>query len=86
MPYKWKDNENIRIKHKKIYTIIIIGMMGIDTFDILFHKVSFSDCFNLALGTFLLWGMWMNGFYRISRKVAEWKMKRRDNRFDYFSR
>lgn len=85
MPRRWKDNEPINIKYRRLYTVIAIGLTAMDLIDIMKGKANFADYFNLVWCPFILWGMWLGGFYKIQRRIMEWRLKRRDNRFDYFS-
>ena len=81
---KWKDNETVKIKYRWLYTLGAGFMIIMSTFDILYLKYDWQDFFNIGLAVFLLWGIWLNGFYKIMRKIKEWELKRKDNKFDYF--
>ena len=81
---KWKDNENIKIKYRKLYTLGASFIIFMALLDFAFFKYTIQDVLSLFLGSFLLWGIWMNGLYKIARTLTEWKLKRDDNKFDYF--
>ena len=81
---KWKDNETIKIKYRWLYTAGSIFMMFMATLNFLFFKWNWQDILNFGLGAFLMWGIWMNGLYKIMRKITEIRLRRKDNKFDYF--
>ncbi len=81
---KWKDNENIKIKYRKIYTFGACFIIFMSALNIAFFRYTVQDFISIFLGSFLLWGIWMNGLYKIMRKITEWKLKRSDNKFDYW--
>lgn len=80
----WKDNENIKIKHSRLYLIGAGFLIVMSSLDILFFKYNWQDIMNLGLGIFLVWGVKFNGLYKIARYLTEKRLKRRDNKFDYF--
>ena len=84
LPFKFKDNEAVKLKHKWIYLSGAIFVSFMAVIDMLFFKWDWQDPFNLGLGLFIIWGVQFNGLYRIMRKIAVWRLKRRDNKFDYF--
>ena len=87
MPYNFKDNGSHIVKpfQRKLYFIIgclIIGRAGLDL--VLTHNLDVMDGLNIILGLVLIWGVNLNGFYKIARWYMEWKLRRNDNKFDYF--
>ena len=89
MPYKFKDDGSHIIKQfqRKIYFIIGILITIRPIFNyILFRENDFLDWLGIPFGLLLIWGINKNGFYKIIRKITEWKMKNKDNKFDYFAR
>ena len=84
MPYKFKDDGSHIIKpfQKKIYLIIgslIVGRAFLDLF--LVGGIDVMDILNIILGLFMIWGIQFNGFYKIARRYAEWKLKQQDNKW-----
>jgi len=81
---KWKDEGSHIIKpfQRKIY--LIIGCLIIlrpVVFFVLFRQLDVLDIMNIVLGSFLIWGIQLNGFYKIIRWYAERQMKRWDNKW-----
>lgn len=86
MTRRWKDNENIKIKHSRLYLIgagFLIVMSSLNFIVPWFHW-NWQDFLNIGLGVFLIWGVKFNGLYKIARYLTERRLKRRDNKFDYF--
>ena len=83
---KWKDNEAIKIKYKWFYLGGAVFIVFMALMNILFFKWTWQDPFNIALGLFIVWGVQFNGLYRIMRKITEYRLRRKDNKFDYYSR
>ena len=81
---KWKDSEVIKIKYRKLYTFGASFIIFMALLDFVFFKYTIQDFISIFLGSFLLWGIWMNGLYKIMRRITEWRLKRKDNSFDYF--
>ena len=86
---KWKDNENNVIPKFFKNILIIFGLFGLTFLPIdviIFHRIDFQDVFNLCLGLFAIWTGKYNGLYKIARAYAEWKLRRKDNKWRYYSR
>ena len=86
---KWKDNENAAVPKFFKNVLIVFGTIGLIflPLDILvLHRIDFQDVFNFGLGLFAIWAGKYNGLYRIARKYADWKTRRKDNKCDYYSR
>lgn len=86
---KWKDDGSHVIKpfQRKMYFIIgclIIGRAVLDW--VLTKYLDSMDYLNIILGLVLIWGINLNGFYKLARRYMEWKLSRNGNRFDYYSR
>ena len=81
---KWKDNENIKLKHSRLFLIGAGFIIFMSVADFLFFKWDWRDIMNMGIGLFLIWGVKFNGLYRIARKLTEYRLRRRDNKFDYF--
>jgi hypothetical protein len=84
MTRKWKDNEAVKIKYRWLYTLGASFMIFMSTLDVIIERYNAQDFLNIGLGVFVLWGIWLGGLYKIMRKIHAWKIKRDDNKFDYF--
>lgn len=84
MSRKWKDNEVVKIKHRWLYTLGASFMIFMSILDVIIGRYNAQDFLNIGLGVFLLWGIWLGGLSKIMRKIHEWKIKRNDNKFDYY--
>lgn len=86
---KWKDDGSHVIKplQRKLYFIIgcLIIVKSFTPF-ILYRTYDFIDVFQLGCGLLLIWGVNLNGFYKFARIYTEWKLKSKDNKFDYYSK
>lgn len=47
------------------------------------HYLSLEDILDIFGATILIYFAKYNGAYRIMRKLAEWQIKQRDNKFDW---
>ena len=80
---KWKDKTPIPIKHGKIYAFAILGsfaLAGIHYIE--YGNLSIENIIGIALATFLIYGIWFGGIYKIARYFAERKAKNSDNDFN----
>ena len=86
---KWKDDGSSFIKplQRKLYFIIgcLIAARPL-IFFLIGSDVTIFDIINGGLGILLIWGVNFNGFYKLARRYMEWRLKHKDNRFDYYSR
>ena len=86
---KWKDDGSHIIKpfQRKIYLIIggLIMARPVITYYIT-GTIDVMDVINFFLGALMIWGVRFNGFYKLAKMYAEWNLKRKDNRFDYYSK
>ena len=89
MPYKFKDDGSDLISplKRKLY-MIISGLLIIRPIIslLLFHYIDLADAYWFSIGLFLVWAIQFNGFYKIARRYAEWNLKRKGNKFDYYSK
>ena len=77
---KWNDKEPVKIRHKKIFAVAIAGSFGLSIFHyVMFGYLSFENIAGIALATFLIYGIWFGGMYKIMRWYAERKAKKFDN-------
>ena len=78
--YNFKDKGQIPLKHQKIYAIAIAGSYGLSVIHYLeYGYLSLENIAGMALATFLIYGIWFGGMYKIIRWYAERKAKQRDN-------
>lgn len=81
---KWKDDGSDLIKPRQRKLYFLLSMLFITKpliFFILKYPIDGFDLFGSFMGFVLMWGTNFNGFYKISRKITEWDMKRRDNKW-----
>ena len=88
MPYKFKDNQNKPNQSKK-FKLLFIGLSGFiileSTFEMIAAKsIDIHSLINIGLAFFVVWGVWFNGYYKIMRAYASWKLRKQDSKFDYF--
>ena len=84
MPYQFKDNENIKLPMKRLWVFLCGLSLSISAFDILYGKYTIYDIAAIPMSVFGFWAIQFNGWYKIERRLAEYYMKRRSRRFDYF--
>ena len=85
---KWKDDGSHILKplQRKLYIIIGFILISRPVLSIIqFHTFDYVDIMWGFCGVTLIWGVKFNGFYKLARLYAEWKI-RKDNHFDYYSR
>lgn len=86
--HKFKNDGSGMIpeKTRKLYLITTIALLiFVVVKDIIIAKIYVLDIVSIALGVCVLWGIQFNGAYKIARKIMEWKLTRKDNKFDYRS-
>ena len=80
---KFKDKSPIPIKHRKIYAFAILesfALAGIHYIE--YGNLSIENIIGIALATFLIYGIWFGGIYKIARYFAERNAKNSDNDFN----
>ena len=88
MPYKFKDDGSHIIKplQRKLYLIIGLILIVRPVISVIqFHSIDYIDVVWGIGGLVTIWGVKFNGFYKLARLYAEWKL-RKDNKFDYYSK
>lgn len=76
----WKDQGRLPLKHQKIYAIAIGGTYALAGFHYLAYGfLSIENIVGLGLATFLIYGIWFGGIYKIARYYAERKARSFDN-------
>ena len=87
MPYQFKDNQNTPYRSKK-YRLLFFGLSAFIIIESILGMVAagvnIHDLINIGLALFVIWGVQFNGYYKIMRAYASWKMKKQDSKFDYF--
>lgn len=79
---KWKDNTPIPIKHPKIYFAAIVFSYIVATVHYLqFGFLSIENIIGIGLASFMIYGIWFGGLYKIIRWYYEWRLKQSDNRW-----
>jgi hypothetical protein len=53
---------------------------------LVYRSLDYTDVVWGLSGILLIWGIKFNGFYKIARLYAEWNLKRKDNKFRYYSK
>ena len=84
MPYKFKDDGSHVIKPLQRKIIFITGSLMIARPFVtwyLFREVDFIDGLNVAMGIIFIWGVNLNGFYKLARWYMEKKIKDFDNKW-----
>lgn len=81
---EWKDNEVIKIKHRKFLLAISLLTLGLSGFDILYGKYTIYDIASIPMAVFGVWAFGFNGLYKLSRYVTNLYLKKKDNKFDYY--
>ena len=87
MPFKFKDYGSHIIKpfQRKLYLIIGCLLISRPIISFLsYRSVDYVDIVWGISGALLIWGVKFNGFYKLARLYAEWNLKRKGNRFDYY--
>ena len=79
---KWKDEGKGAFprNRKIIFTLITLIILFMTFIEIVgSRQITIGNLLNVSLSGFLLWGIYTSGFYKIMRKYAEWKLKKKDN-------
>lgn len=78
----WKDKGNIPLKHKKIFAAAIIGTYALAGLHYLESGyLSIENIIGIGLASYLIYGIWFGGIYKIARYFAERKARQSDNDF-----
>lgn len=81
---KWKDDGShfISSTQKKIIIYSSLGIIIFNIFNILVTAfITPYEIFNIGFMIVIIWGVNWGGFYRLARRYAEWKLKKRDNKW-----
>lgn len=77
---KWKDKSPIPLKNTKIYAIAIAGTYALAGLHyIAYGSFSIENMIGIGLASFLIYGIWFGGIYKIARYFAEMRAKQSDN-------
>lgn len=78
----WKDNEN-RIFHPKLAKFMLImsipGFLFGPVHLFLYHAIIWQDPVDFLGSMFIVYLVRFGGAYKLGRKYAEWKLRKRDN-------
>lgn len=77
---EWKNKSPIYLKHQKIYAFAIAGTYALAIMHyIAYGSFSIENIIGICLASFLIYGIWFGGIYKIARWYAERNVKQSDN-------
>ena len=82
----FKDNEN-RVFNPKLSKLMLIlaipGFLFGPIHFILYHAIIWQDPVDFLGSIFIVYLVKFNGAYKLARKYAEWRLKKKDNKWRY---
>jgi hypothetical protein len=88
MPRRWNDSQNMMGNKRLRLLILILASPGFLflPLDLLFAgRGTVNDYVDFFGAGFIWWMIKFNGSYKMARFLAEWYLKRKDNKFHYYS-
>ena len=78
---EWKDSEIAKPKRYRLLLGSAIALFSFSLFNIIAGYPTINQYIDVGLSGFLIWGLKWNGIYKIARKIKEWEIKQKDNKW-----